>query len=104
MALLHAYSTAALGRVIWRQPNTSLKSHSSVWLSLLADSSTPGAALCSTSEDKKPWLAFVITFGHGGEEAKEKELDPVNLKCHCFPQLGHSKHCCRAYRSWVLVF
>lgn len=95
---LHAYSTSALGRVIWRQPNTSLESHSPVWLSFLADSSTPGAELCSTSEDKKPWLDL-ITFGPGGEEAKEKGSDSVNLKHHCFPQLGHSKHCCRAHSS-----
>lgn len=78
MALLHAYSTGALGYVIWRQPNTSLESHSSVWLRLQADFSTPSADLCSTSEDKKPWLD-VMTFGPGSEEAKEKG-DSVNPK------------------------
>lgn len=79
-----------------------MKSHSSVWLSLLSDFSTPSADLRSTSEDKKPWLE-IMTFGPGSEEAKEKGLDSVNLKHQCFPQLDQSKHCYRAHRSWGLV-
>lgn len=45
MVLLGAYSTGALGNVIWRRPHSTWKSHSSVQPCLLANPSTAGADL-----------------------------------------------------------
>jgi len=53
VALLGAYSTGALGSVIWRHPNTTLKSNSSVQLSLLADPSTLGADVATVKTHLK---------------------------------------------------
>lgn len=33
-----------------------------------------------------------MTFGHGGEEAKDEELDPVNLKHHFFFSARPQQH------------
>lgn len=75
MVLLGAYSTGALGSVIWRHPHSAWKSHSSVQPCLLANPSTAGADLVKDTTEGENSCLVVMTLGHGDKEDEDEEPD-----------------------------